>query len=101
MHPVTAGSNRHPVDRLHDLRAQIKALEAEEKEAAAAVSKLMAGAGSVGGDEYIATESIGERAGSIDAAKLAKDGIDVDSYRKKSSVVVKITLAKRVGGESE
>lgn len=100
MHPDTAGRNRHPVDRLHDIRTALKTLEAEEKEAAAEVSKLMGSNDSVGGVEYIASQSISERKGSIDDKKLAAAGIDPDKFRKAPSVVAKITLAKRADADA-
>lgn len=100
MNAIATPVNRHPVDRLADLRAQMKALEAEEKEAAAEVSRLMGDAPSLGGDEFIATQGISERKGSIDAKKLAAAGIDVDAYRGAPSVSVRITLARRVQDEA-
>lgn len=75
MNAIPAPVNRHPVDRLADLRAALKALEAEEKEAAAEVSRLMGDASSLGGNEYIATQSLTEIKGSVDAKKLASAGI--------------------------
>ena len=96
MNAIPTPVNRHPVDRLADMRAQIKALTAEEKTLTAEVSRLIGDGTSAGGDEYIATQSIAERKGSIDPKKLADAGIDADAYRKKGSVTVTVTLARRV-----
>ena len=100
MNAIPTPVNRHPVDRLADLRAQIKALSAEEKDIANEVSRLIGDGTSIGGNEYIATQGQVERKGSIDAKKLAADGIDVDAYRGAPSISFPITLARRAVDEA-
>jgi cell division protein FtsB len=46
--------NRHPVDRLADVRAEIKKLQDEETDLKEQIGKLMGSADSLGGDEFIA-----------------------------------------------
>lgn len=87
--------NRHPVDDLADVRAEIKRLEAREEDLKAEVGKLMGSADHIGGDEYIATQSIGERKGNIDEKAAKAAGVDIEKYRKPPSTVVKILVERR------
>jgi hypothetical protein len=89
-------SNRHPVDRLADVRAQMKALKALEDDLKAEVSKEMGGRDSLGGDQYIARQKLSERAGAVDAKAMKAAGIDVDAYRKPPVTVMTITVEERV-----
>lgn len=88
--------NRHPVDRLADVRAAIKALSEEEGELKKQVTSLMGRADSLGGDEYIASQKLQERKGSLDEARLAAEGIDLDLYRKPASTFIVISVERRV-----
>ena len=70
--------NRHPVDQLADVRETIKTLQAREAELKDEIGKLMGKADSLGGDEWIARQSLQERKGSIDEARLKAAGIDAE-----------------------
>ena len=87
--------NRHIVDQLADVRAEIKTLQAKEDELKSAISTAMADRDSLGGDEFIAMQKVSERKGSIDAAAMKKDGIDVDKYRKPAVTVYQILVEPR------
>jgi len=50
--------NRHIVDQLAEVRAQIKALEAREAELKTQISTAMGSANSLGGDEFIALQKL-------------------------------------------
>ena len=95
MHNTALPVNRHPVDQLADIRAAIKALQEQEDTIRTEVSVLMGDGDVLGGDEFIARQTISERAGSIDAAALERDGIDVAKYRKKPSTVYSIKVERR------
>lgn len=85
MHDTTLpgnSRNRHPVDRLADVRAQIKALQDEETDLKALISNEMGSRDSLGGDEFIAFQTLQTRKGSIDEASLKAAGINVDKHRK-------------------
>lgn len=93
-------TNRHIVDQLADVRAQIKALEVREDELKAEISKVMGAADSLGGDEYIASQKASSRKGSLDPVKLQGalkiSQHDLDRvYRKPDSAVVSIVLERR------
>lgn len=89
-------SNRHIVDQLADVRAQMKALKSREDALKAQVSKEMGDADSLGGDQFIARQTLSERAGAVDTSKMKKAGIDVDAYRKASVTVMTIRVEERV-----
>jgi hypothetical protein len=95
-------SNRHIVDRLADVRAKIKQLQDDEKELKEEVGRQMGAADSLGGDEFIASQSITERKGSIDEAKVAKKlGVEnLDAFRKSPSTVVTIRVERRAAEEA-
>lgn len=84
--------NRHPVDQLADVRAKIKDLQAREGELKDEIGRLMGDKDSLGGDEYIARQSIQERKGPIDEAKLKAAGLDADKFRKPpvTSIVLRV-----------
>lgn len=88
--------NRHIVDQLADVRAQIKELSAVESELKAKVSSQMGDADSLGGDEHIASQSLSTRRGAIDDKRMKADGIDVDAYRKPDTTVLTIRIERRV-----
>ena len=84
--------NRHPVDQLADVRETIKTLQAREAELKDEIGKLMGKADSLGGSEYIARQSLQERKGSIDEAKLKAAGLDADKFRRPpvTSIVLRV-----------
>lgn len=88
--------NRHIVDQLADVRAEIKTLQDREKVLKAAVSKRMGEADTLGGDEFIAIQTLTERAGSIDAKAMERAGIDPARFRKPAIVVQTIRVERRV-----
>ena len=96
MNAHTLPVNRHPVDLLAETREKIKALQAEEDMLRTEVSVLMGSADALGGDEYVAKQSISTRAGAIDADALKRAGIDVERFRKKPSTVYTIKCERRV-----
>lgn len=95
MHATATSRNRHPVDRLADVRAQIKALAEEEADLKAKISVEMGPADSLGGDEYIASQSLQERKGGLDEKAMIKAGIDVESFRKPASTFVVLKVERR------
>jgi hypothetical protein len=88
-------ANRHPVDRLFDVRQQIKALTEEETDLKAKISVEMGRADSLGGDECIASQKLQERKGGLDEAAMIKAGIDVEAFRKPSATFVVIKVEQR------
>ena len=88
--------NRHIVDRLADVREEIKELAEKEKVLKNQISGMMGEDDSLGGDEYIARQIVSLRSGSIDAEALERAGIDVDKYRKPGSATYTIRLERRV-----
>lgn len=93
--PAKQASNRHVVDQLADVRAQIKALETREADLKTQVSKQMGSADSLGGDEFIALQVLSTRKGGIDDKKLAAAGINIDDYRKPDVTVLSIRIERR------
>lgn len=87
--------NRHIVDQLADVRAQIKELSAIEANLKAEVSRQMGEADSLGGMEFIACQSLSTRRGAIDDKRMKADGIDVDAYRKPDTTVLAIRIEPR------
>lgn len=96
---VTATSgNRHIVDQLADVRAEIRELQAKESGLKEAVGHMMGSADSLGGDEFIASQAISERKGSLDEKAIAKAlGVDnLDQFRKPATPVVTIRVERRI-----
>ena len=93
--------NRHPVDRLADVRAQIKALQEEEADLKAKISVEMADADSLGGDEFIAVQTLQDRKGGLDEKRIAETlGVkSLDPYRKPSTVAHVLRIERRVVDE--
>lgn len=89
--------NRHPVDRLADVRAAIKRLQDEESDLKAQISAEMGSADSLGGDEYIASQKLQERKGGLDEKKIAEHlGVkSLDPYRKPATTFVVIKTEPR------
>jgi hypothetical protein len=88
--------NRHPVDRLADVRAEIKALEDVEADLKAEIGKLMGTSDALGGDEFIAYQRLEARRGSLDAKKIEAAGLDPDRFRKASTTAVVLRVERRV-----
>ncbi len=95
MNDIALPVNRHPVDQLADLRETIKRLKEFEEELKVQVSDLMGSADSLGGDEYIARQTVSERAGAIDTKAMASAGIDIEKYRKPNVTVFSIRCERR------
>jgi hypothetical protein len=89
------GSNRHPVDQLAEIRAQIKALQDHEAELKEEISSLMGSADSLGGAEFIAIQKVSTRKGAIDTKAMEKAGIDPDKFRKADVTVYQILVERR------
>lgn len=89
-------TNRHIVDQLADVRAEMKALKAREDELKDAISAAMGSADSLGGDQFIALQKMTTRKGAIDDKALNADGIDPDKYRKPEVTVFSIVVEPRV-----
>lgn len=87
--------NRHPVDQLADVRAEIKKLQDREADLKAMISTEMGSRDSLGGDQYIASQVLQERKGAIDEKAMAAAGIDVDQYRKPKSTFIMIKVEPR------
>ena len=93
--PINRG-NRHPVDRLADVRAEIKRLQDEEADLKALISTEMGSSDSLGGAEFIAFQTIQNRKGGIDEARLKSAGVDVDLYRKPGSTAHVLRVERRM-----
>ncbi len=95
--PEIAGTNRHPVDQLGDIRRTIKHLQDRETELKAEVGRLMGKADSLGGAEYIAVQSLTSRKGGIDESKVAAAlGVtSLDAYRKPETTYVTLKVERR------
>lgn len=95
------GGNRHVVDRLAELRLALKDGNKLEEELKAEVSREMGRSDSLGGSEFVATQSISERRGKLLEKKIAMAlGVDnLDWYRGKATEVVTIRTNRR--GEVE
>jgi hypothetical protein len=87
--------NRHMVDQLADTRAQIKALEATEAKLKSEISAQMGSADSLGGDEFIARQTLTERKGGMDEKALIAAGVDVEKFRKPASAVMTLRIEAR------
>ncbi len=93
-------SNRHPVDQLADVRAEIRRLQAQETELKSTVSMMMGSADSLGGDQYIASQKIMTRKGGLDEAKLSAELGDLAPFRKPDTTVITINVTPRVREEA-
>ena len=98
--PVSGKVNRHIVDQLADVRADIRALEEKEAKLKDAISVLMGGADSLGGEEFIARQKLSTRKGALDQKAMEADGIDVAAYRKPDITVYSLVVERRVVEEA-
>lgn len=89
-------SNRHPVDQLGQIRETIKHLQEREKELREEISEAMGDADSLGGDEFIASQSVSSRKGAIDTKAMEAAGFDPDRFRKPDTTVFTIRTERRV-----
>lgn len=87
--------NRHIVDQLADVRAQIKELEAREAALKSEISDAMGSANSLGGDEFLAFQKLSTRKGGIDDKAMTAAGIDVAKYRKPDIAVFSLVVERR------
>lgn len=94
--PLPGKKNRHPVDRLADVRAEIKKLQDEEADLKALITTEMGSADSLGGDQYIASQALQERKGGMDEAAMKTAGVDPEKFRKPSSTFIVIKVEPRV-----
>jgi hypothetical protein len=92
---ATALTNRHPVDELAEVRAKIKNLQDRESDLKETISKMMGGADSLGGEEFIARQMLSERKGSLDEKAMKAAGIDTDKFRKPTTVVMSLRVERR------
>jgi hypothetical protein len=92
-------ANRHIVDQLADVRAQIKALQEIEAALKPQVAEIIDRADVASGDDFIATHQMAERKGSLNEKAMRAAGIDVDSFRGPSTVVISIRLAPRTAAK--
>lgn len=96
MHDTSLPRNRHPVDQLADIRAQIKALQELETDLKAQISTEMGSRVSLGGDQFIARRVGRIRKGGLDEEAMKRRGIKVDNYRKPPVKYVVIEVEPRV-----
>ena len=96
MNDTALSRNRHPVDRLADVRTQIKVLEQEEADLKAQITTEMGSGDSLGGDEYIAFQSLQTRRGSLDEAKLRPLVGDLAAFRKPETTFIVLKVEPRV-----
>lgn len=96
---MPTNSNRHIVDQLADVRAEMKTLKAREDELKDAVSKAMGNADSLGGDQFIALQKVSERKGSIDQKAMEAAGVDPERFRKPAVTVYQIVVEPRAMDE--
>lgn len=87
--------NRHIVDQLADVRAQIKELQGREADLKDAISAEMGERDSLGGDEYIALQKLTTRKGAIDTKAMEAAGIDPDRFRKPDIAVYSLVIERR------
>lgn len=87
-------SNRHIVDELAEVRAQIKALADRETALKAEISAAMGTGDLLIGDDYAAVQKITSRKGAVDTAAMAKAGIDVEAYRRADVTVLSIVVER-------
>lgn len=91
-------SNRHPIDRLADVRSELRALEAIEAELR---NEIVSGIHGLSGDQFLASVTESERE-SLDAVALRKhlgpEG--VKPFLKKTTVRV-LKLTERVHEDAE
>lgn len=89
-------SNRHIVDQLADVRAEIKELKECEDDLKKQIGDAMGKKDSLGGDQHIALQKVSTRKGSIDQAAMKAAGIDPERFRKPETTVYQIVVEPRV-----
>jgi len=89
------GTNRHPVDQLANIRATIKAMQDRETELKEEIGQLMGAADSLGGDEFIAKQTLASRKGGLDEKKLAAKLGDLAPYRKPDTTYITLKVEPR------
>lgn len=89
--------NRHPVDQLADVRAQIKALQDIETDLKAQISTEMGSRDSLGGDEFIAFQTLQDRKGGLDEVRIsAALGVgNLDGFRKPKTTCIVLRVERR------
>lgn len=87
--------NRHIVDQYAEIVSTIKMLEIKKDLLNHEIRKIMGFDDSLGGDEFIAMQSISERKGGIDEKALTEIGIDVSAFRKPSISLVTLRIQPR------
>lgn len=98
---MAASSNMHIVDQLADVRAEIKTLGEREAELKAQISAEMGAKDSLGGDQWIAFQTLSTRKGGIDDKAMKAAGIDVDRFRKADVTVYSLKVERRVLEEAD
>lgn len=93
---ATALTNRHPVDELAEVRAKIKFLGERESELKDIISKMMGGADSLGGDEFVCRQTLSLRKGALDQKALEAEFGDLSRFRKPDSTVITLRVESRV-----
>jgi hypothetical protein len=56
---------------------------------------MMAGADSLGGDEYLAMQKLSTRKGAIDTKLMEKAGLDPERFRKPDTAVYSLVIEPR------
>ncbi len=90
-----AGTNRHPVDQLANVRATIKTLQEREAQLKEQIVAMMGDDASIGGDEFIASLRPGSRKGGLDEKRLAEHFGDLSMFRKPDSAFKTLTVEPR------
>ena len=88
-------TNRHPVDQLADVRAQMGVLKKQEDALKAEISHRMGASNALGGDEFIATQRVTTRKGALDQKAMTAAGLDIERFRKPDVTVYAITVERR------
>jgi hypothetical protein len=96
------GKNRHPVDQLANIRATQKILKDREDDLKTEIGALMGDADSLGGDEFIARQTLSERKGSLDEKAICKAlGVEtLDGFRKPTTTVYTLRVEARAMPEA-
>lgn len=82
----------HPVDRLKEVRDQIKTLQKEEESLVKAISLIMGNADICYGELLMAKQIVQNRKGSIDPLAIKLKGFDPDSFRKPGITVYSLKI---------
>lgn len=94
--------NRHPVDKLGDIRALIKQAQAIEADLKDVILADLGPDDSIGGADFIAHQVIQERRGALDEKALkARFGDGVADCRKAPATFIKLEVRARVLDEAD